>query len=105
MKPDLDTQRELSRNGELRMMVESPGWDVARRMLTDYIWDLRDVQSIKAKGLTSATAIQRHIEANDTAISILWDWVKLVEGSVDVHKETQQMLQDRKEESYIIRNE
>lgn len=94
-KLDPETSRIKAIADALKSLTQNEGWPIARDRLTTKILDLQNAFSIEGK---TADEMFVDLRARKIASTILFEWLKDIEGTVD---QTQTNLPNKKE-LYII---
>ena len=74
---DNETEQILSEQQLLKDLVSHQGWGVARRIIADKILELQNAFELEDK---TATAMLQDLRARKKAASILWAFLKEIEG-------------------------
>lgn len=88
---DIDTQKILIEGGQLKTLVGSEGWSVARDFLMQQIIDLQSIRNITA---TDPTEVIIDIKARTVAIDIILEWLRQVEGTARQHEGNKVILEE-----------
>lgn len=94
-KLDKETSQIQAIARSLKGLIEHEGWNIARDRLTERILNLQNAFNIEGK---TADEMFVDLRARKIASTILFDWLKDIEGTVD---QTQTNLPNEKE-LYII---
>jgi hypothetical protein len=92
MKVDKETAESLRQSTELRHMVESDGWKVAKAMLVERIALLDSVSTIPSD--LSFEEIGKEALFRARAISLVQDWLNSIEGRLEQADQQQETLVD-----------
>ena len=83
MKLNKETQEVLSDGDQLSLMIKGTGWAIARKRLIDQVMDLQSIRNINE---AEPEKMMLDIKARNTAVDILIDWLKDIEGSAEQFK-------------------
>lgn len=90
---------ELKRVGnDLKSLVESSGWSIARERLMKRVAQMLNLMSISNP---NKEAIVQEIAARQLAASYIIDWIKDIEGTV--HQTTSNDIKEEIKDEYIVR--
>ena len=88
------TEDQIIENTEREVfgLIGHPGWAHAKAMLTDKIMDLQSIRNIS--DTLSPEQVVLDIKARNTAIEILTDWLRQVEGTAANFEKPQPIVND-----------
>ena len=93
------TQKILSDNQDLKELVDSKGWLVAKKKLYDYIFALESLSNIDLT--KTPEEIAKEVIIKFTIKDILLKWVADVEGSVEQTQEFTRIEKESFEYSFV----
>lgn len=98
-KIDKKTQKLLDDGRELKNLVESSGWQTAKKELLKKLAVLDSITS-----LPSMKSEDRLLEMSirEGVISVILEWIRDIEGSVEQHKQNTKALSEIREEQTIF---
>jgi len=88
---DKDTQKVLNEGERLKSLVENTGWELAKAKLTEKILDLQSIKNLS--GVTPEEVVSE-IKARNTAVDILMEWLKEIEGSAEQYAGNKVILEE-----------
>lgn len=97
---DQETARRIKEGTEIKEMIKSEGWILAKRMLMTEITSLSDIMRYSN---TSPDTLFTEIAANQQAIKVLLEWLRKVEGLAETIDHYKQSLVETQTEEYIKR--
>lgn len=98
MKIDKETAAILHQSEELRLMVKSEGWQIAKRRLVELTASLGSVDTLDTDKKTP-TAIVNELRSNNRARKILLSWLAEIEGAVEHGQFIKEMLAKQREDA------
>ena len=93
---DKDTQKILGEQKQVAKLTETEGWNIARNKLVEKVLDLQNAFNINDG---NAEQLLIDIRARKLATSILYDWLKEIEGTKDEYDTNKSTLKGK---PYII---
>lgn len=97
-KLDKETLNVINDGEEIKRLVESIGWQLAKKRLVERIIDLQSVMNVA--GDTAETVVI-DLKARRIAVDLLLEWLKDVEGTAKQHESNKDMLLKIQHESFI----
>lgn len=97
---DKQTTKLLHNGEELKMLVESDGWAIARKKLLDMISEVDSLTNFEREKKTNEEIVSE-MGARQIAVEILMNWLRDIEGSVVQYKTNAEALKENKSESYL----
>lgn len=96
MKLDPETSQRMRETDELRRMVQSEGWAIAKGMLLEQISVLDSVSSLPPDLSFDEIGKQAMFRAH--AISLVKGWLELIEGRLEQGDQQHRVVVERHEE-------
>jgi len=93
---DKETQEVLHKYKDIADLVGHQGWHLVRAKLTGKILDLQNAFNIES---TDPTKMLIDLEARKMASTILFDWLREVEGDATMAAENKELV----DKSYIVK--
>jgi len=97
---DKSTRKILKDGDHLEDLVKHPGWDIAKRKLTEKILSVGNIMTISK----SDSALEE-LAARQIAIETIFGWLNDIEGTVTQHKSHREQFSVLQREDYLIRLE
>ncbi|MCK9370772.1 hypothetical protein M0R04_12755 [Candidatus Dojkabacteria bacterium] len=98
MNINAETQKIITEGEELKQMVNSEGWRIARQKLGAKVASLSDILLIED---VDPNKLMLQLAANQQAIKILITWLKEIEGEVIKVEEIKASFRQISEDHYI----
>lgn len=83
MKLEKETAEQLRQGNELRLMVQSEGWQIAKALLMEQVHVLSDVGTLPTD--LSFEEIGRQAMYRAHAIALVRSWLDTIEGRLEQH--------------------
>lgn len=96
---DKETQTIVSEQKQIAKLTETEGWNYARAKLVDRVLDLQNAFNVND---ADPQMLLVDIRARKLATTILYDWLREVEGTKEQHDANKSTLNTK---PYIIREE
>lgn len=96
---DKETQNIIGEQKSIESLTQHEAWPIIRRKITDKILDLQNAFDIDDR---TATTMLRDLQARKLAASMLFDWLREIEGTVDQAKDNDALL-EKKNKGFIVR--
>ncbi len=94
---DKETQNIVAEQKSIESLTQHEAWPIIRGKLTDKILDLQNAFNIDDR---TATTMLRDLSARKLASTMLFDWLREIEGTAEQAKANESLL---KKKSHIIR--
>jgi len=102
MSKDKETRKISIEGKRLKELVESEGWQIAKKKLMDKLMDAGSVMNFDSKLDPQKAVIE--IAAKKMAIEMVYEWItRDVYGTVEQHKSNSKEIFNEMKEDYIIR--
>lgn len=98
---DPETEKALHEGTELKNMVESDGWAIAKGMLVHKLAVLDSVSSLPLAGELSFEEIGKQASYRAHVVSVITEWLNEIEGRLDQDEQQKSTLQVTREEEII----
>ena len=98
---DKETARALHQGTELKRMVESEGWAVAKKMLVEKLAILDSVSSLPIGGELSFEEIGQQAAYRAHVVSVVTEWLNEIEGRIDQDEQQKSTLTIERDQEII----
>lgn len=98
---DKETARNLHEGTELKNMVESEGWAIAKKMLVGKLALLDSVSSLPLGGELSFEEIGKQAAYRAHVVSVVTEWLNEIESRLDQDEQQKSTLQVTTEEEIV----
>lgn len=96
---DKETERAMHEGTELKHMVESEGWGIAKRMLVSKLLILDSVSSLPIESGLSFEEVGKQATYRAHVVSVITEWLNEIEGRLEQDEQQKGTLTTIREES------
>lgn len=96
---DRETERALHEGTELKHMVDSEGWAIARRMLLNKLLILDSVSSLPLDSGLSFEELGKQATYRAHVVSVITEWLSEIEGRLEQDEQQKSTLTVLREDS------
>ena len=96
-KTDKQTMKVMKEGEQLLRLVEDEKWMTAKRLLYKQILEVGNILAIETKENALV-----ELAARQMAITMVFEWIKEVEGSALAHKANAEMFREIQENSHVM---
>lgn len=98
---DKETAGAMHEGTELKRMVESEGWGIAKQMLVNKLAILDSVSSLPIGGELSFEEIGQQAAYRAHVVSVVTEWLNEIEGRLDQDEQQKSTLTIEREEEVV----